>query len=51
MSPARRPKVELHLNLEGAAPPALIRGLGGHVDLGGLFTADGRYAWQDYPSS
>lgn len=44
------PKVELHLHLEGAAPPAFIRGLAAEkgVDLAGLFRADGGYAWADF---
>jgi adenosine deaminase len=44
------PKIELHLHLEGAAPPALIRAIAAekHVDLGGIFTADGSYAFRDF---
>lgn len=44
------PKVELHLHLEGAAPPAFIRTLASEkgVDLGGVFDADGGYAWTDF---
>jgi adenosine deaminase len=44
------PKVELHLHLEGAAPPAFIRGLARekHVDLSGIFNADGSYAFTDF---
>ena len=44
------PKVELHLHLEGAAPPALIRDLAAekHLDLAGLFDADGAYARGDF---
>lgn len=43
-------KIELHLHLEGAAPPALIRSLAAeqHVDLSGLFAADGSYAWRGF---
>ena len=42
---ARLPKVELHLHLEGAAPPAFIRGLAQekNVDLSGIFRPDGSY--------
>ena len=44
------PKVELHLHLEGAAPPAFVRGLASekHVDLSGLFDAEGRYVRGDF---
>lgn len=44
------PKVELHLHLEGAAPPALIRGLAAekHVDISGIFDAAGNYAYRDF---
>lgn len=44
------PKVELHLHLEGAAPPAFIRGLAAekHIDISGIFDADGTYAYRDF---
>lgn len=44
------PKVELHLHLEGAAPPAFIRGLAGEksVRLEGVFAEDGGYAYTDF---
>jgi len=44
------PKVELHLHLEGAAPPAFIRGLAAEkgVDLSGIFGADGGYAYTGF---
>ena len=44
------PKVELHLHLEGAAPPAFIRGLASEkkIDLGGIFDEDGHYAYTDF---
>ncbi len=43
-------KIELHLHLEGAAPPAFIRGLAAEkkVDLSGIFTPDGGYAYRDF---
>lgn len=44
------PKVELHLHLEGAAPPAFIRGLAQekHLDISRIFTAEGGYAYRDF---
>lgn len=44
------PKVELHLHLEGAAPPDLVRRLGAEegVALDGLFDAEGRYNSSDF---
>ncbi|OAN75356.1 adenosine deaminase [Jannaschia sp. EhC01] len=44
------PKVELHLHLEGAAPPAFIRGLAQEkrIDISGIFTEDGGYAYRDF---
>lgn len=44
------PKIELHLHLEGAAPPAFIRGLAREkaMDLSGLFDANGHYAYRDF---
>ncbi|MCA3437524.1 MAG: adenosine deaminase [Rhodobacter sp.] len=46
------PKIELHLHLEGAAPPAFIRGLAKqrHVDIAGIFDADGNYRFTDFPT-
>jgi len=45
-----KPKVELHLHLEGAAPPAFIRGLAKEkkLDLQGLFNEDGSYRFADF---
>jgi adenosine deaminase len=45
-----RPKVELHLHLEGAAPPAFIRGLAAekHIDISGVFTEDGHYRFDKF---
>lgn len=44
------PKVELHLHLEGAAPPAFIRGLARekNIDIGGIFTESGDYRFTDF---
>ena len=43
-------KIELHLHLEGAAPPALIRGLAAekHADLTGIFDERGNYAFDGF---
>jgi adenosine deaminase len=45
-----RKKIELHLHLEGGAPPAFIRGLAAekNVDLSKIFTPDGSYAYSDF---
>jgi adenosine deaminase len=47
---AALPKVELHLHLEGAAPPDLVRAVAAEkgIDVGGLFAEDGGYAWADF---
>ncbi|MDD7969745.1 adenosine deaminase [Roseinatronobacter alkalisoli] len=47
---AKIPKLELHLHLEGAAPPAFIRELAKrrHIDLSGLFDEQGQYRWQGF---
>lgn len=44
------PKVELHLHLEGAAPPAFIRSLaaGKGRDLSGIFDARGAYRYDGF---
>ena len=44
------PKVELHLHLEGAAPPAFIRGLAQEksIDLSRIFQPDGSYDFQGF---
>jgi adenosine deaminase len=44
------PKIELHLHLEGAAPPGFIRGLAREksIDIGGIFDAQGRYRYADF---
>lgn len=43
-------KLELHLHLEGAAPPAFIRGLAAekHVDISGVFDERGHYSYTDF---
>jgi adenosine deaminase len=45
------PKIELHLHLEGAAPPDLIRRLAREksVNLSGVFDEQGHYAFNDFP--
>ena len=50
MTVADLPKVELHLHLEGAAPPAFIRGLAKEksMDISGVFAEDGSYAFTDF---
>ncbi len=44
------PKIELHIHLEGAAPPELVRRMAAekHVDLSGIFDAQGRYAYDGF---
>lgn len=44
------PKIELHLHLEGAAPPSFIRGLAKEksMDLAGIFDDRGDYAFTDF---
>ena len=44
------PKVELHLHLEGAAPPGFVRDLAAAkgTDLSGIFRPDGSYAFRDF---
>lgn len=50
MSLRELPKLEVHLHIEGAAPPAFIRGLAQEksVDLSKIFKEDGSYAFQDF---
>ena len=45
-----QPKLELHLHLEGAAPPAFIRGLSQekHIDISGIFDERGNYSYTDF---
>jgi len=44
------PKTELHLHLEGAAPPEFIRQLAGEkgVNMEGVFDENGAYVWQNF---
>ncbi len=44
------PKLELHLHLEGAAPPALVRDLAKrrHIDISRAFNQAGGYAFHDF---
>ncbi len=50
MTYASLPKVELHLHLEGGAPPAFIRGLARekNIDIAGIFNESGGYAYRDF---
>ncbi|PTQ75612.1 adenosine deaminase [Celeribacter persicus] len=50
MSISDMPKIELHMHLEGAAPPAFIRGLAAEkkVDLSGIFDEKGAYKYRDF---
>ncbi|MFT7252776.1 MAG: adenosine deaminase [Paracoccaceae bacterium] len=51
MSLSNSPKIELHLHLEGAAPPEFIRRLADEkkIKLDGVFTEQGNYAYRDFP--
>ena len=50
MSVSELPKVELHLHLEGGAPPDFIRRLAAekNMDISHVFDAKGRYAYRDF---
>ena len=50
MTDASATKLELHLHLEGAAPPDFVRSLAKekNVDLDGIFAEDGGYAYTDF---
>lgn len=44
------PKIELHLHLEGAAPPAFVQGLSREksIDISGIFDETGSYKYADF---
>ena len=44
------PKVELHLHLEGAAPPAFVQGMAREksIDISGIFDESGSYKYADF---
>lgn len=46
----KMPKIELHLHLEGGAPPAFIKGLARekNIDISGIFNEDGSYRFTDF---
>lgn len=50
MSHRDSPKIELHLHLEGAAPPDFVRGLARekNEDVSGIFAEDGSYSYADF---
>ncbi|MBL4811193.1 MAG: adenosine deaminase [Rhodobacteraceae bacterium] len=50
MSWKNLPKVELHLHLEGAAPPNFIAGMAAekNIDISKIFDAQGGYAYRDF---
>jgi len=50
MSYQSRPKLELHLHLEGAAPPDFVRRLAGEqgLSLDGIFDHNGDYIYRDF---
>ncbi len=50
MTPSALPKVELHLHLEGAAPPRFIAALAKEksLDIAGIFNAEGDYSYRDF---
>ncbi|QDC08654.1 adenosine deaminase [Oceanicola sp. D3] len=50
MSWKQLPKTELHLHLEGAAPPEFIRSLAKEkkADIGGIFDEQGNYAYANF---
>ena len=50
MTLSSRPKIELHLHLEGAAPPAFIRGLAQEkrIDISKIFDERGNYRFADF---
>ncbi len=52
MNITNEPKVELHLHLEGGAPPNLIQKISEekNIDIRGIFSKDGNYRFNDFSS-
>ena len=50
MNSRTMPKIELHLHLEGGAPPAFIAGLARekNIDISGIFDEHGQYIYRDF---
>lgn len=50
MNKINDPKIELHLHLEGGAPPSLIHQMSKekNIDISGIFTKDGNYFFRDF---
>ncbi len=50
MSVTALPKIELHMHLEGAAPPAFIRGMARekNIDISRIFDEKGHYRYADF---
>ena len=50
MNKINGPKIELHLHLEGGAPPSLIHQMSKekNIDISGIFTKDGHYFFRDF---
>ena len=50
MNKTNNPKIELHLHLEGGAPPSLIQQIAKekNVDISSIFSEDGNYLFRDF---